>query len=190
MNCSFDGCDRSPTGSGLCAQHTRQLRKTGVLKPIRETARRNQSVKERLASGSVDAPGGCRVWVKSLTHNGYGELSVSGRLQRAHRVAYQEYVGTIPEGAQVDHVCGNRACIEATHLRVVSHGENQQYRTAVDPRNKSGYRGVFFTRGRWQAMGCKDGKNIYIGKFETPEEAGEAARRWREQNYALGEFDG
>ena len=25
---------------------------------------------------------------------------------------------------------------------------------------------------------------------ETPEEAGEAARRWREQNYALGEFDG
>ena len=84
-----------------------------------------KSIRERLASG-VDVRGECWVWNKSTTHaaHGYGQISIDGKLKLAHRVSYEEYVGPIPEGLGLDHLCRIRACINWRHLEPVTNKEN------------------------------------------------------------------
>src|SRR6185369_11932859 len=44
--------------------------------------------------------------------------------RRAHRVAYYSENGDIPDGMMVDHICKNRNCVDATHLRLVTPRQN------------------------------------------------------------------
>jgi hypothetical protein len=46
------------------------------------------------------------------------------RTTYAHRVAYQYFVGEIPVGLEIDHVCRNRGCVNPEHLELVTRGEN------------------------------------------------------------------
>src|SRR3972149_1853061 len=77
--------------------------------------------------------GGCIVWTGSRDRRGYGRCYVGLRqgrgrnasvTKRAHRVAYEMCVGPIPAGAELDHLCRNRACCNPMHLEPISHREN------------------------------------------------------------------
>jgi hypothetical protein len=46
------------------------------------------------------------------------------RRLKAHRAFYEEARGPIPDGMQLDHLCGNRACVNPDHLEPVSGVEN------------------------------------------------------------------
>jgi len=57
--------------------------------------------------------------------DGYGQYGTEphrGRL--AHRIAWRETNGPIPEGMVVMHICDNPACINLDHLRLGTQGEN------------------------------------------------------------------
>lgn len=62
------------------------------------------------------SPGQCWLWVGPKNKKGYGQFWFNGRGQRAHRVAYQLFVGSIPENAWVLHKCDTPACVNTEHL--------------------------------------------------------------------------
>ncbi|MGE9695938.1 HNH endonuclease signature motif containing protein [Streptomyces sp. CH6] len=71
-----------------------------------------------------DAPGRCRLWTATRNEKGYGKFWHNGRMIRAHRWAYEHYVGPIPAGLELDHRCGHRDCVNPAHLDPVTHAEN------------------------------------------------------------------
>lgn len=69
----------------------------------------------------------CWVWTGTISMNGYGMLGVGGRKGKklyAHRVSYNLFVGEVPEGLDLDHLCRNRRCVNPDHLEPVTRGEN------------------------------------------------------------------
>jgi hypothetical protein len=73
---------------------------------------------------------GCHVWTGHRNSAGYGLINANGKLERAHRVAYELAFGAIPgdtdEDIVVRHKCDNRPCVNPDHLELGSRGDNNR----------------------------------------------------------------
>lgn len=67
---------------------------------------------------------GCWLWHSSKNRLGYGEFLISGKVRSAHRVAYELWLGPIPVGLDIDHLCNVRNCVNPNHLRACTRSEN------------------------------------------------------------------
>lgn len=67
---------------------------------------------------------GCWEWAGARIWNGYGRVVVHGKQHFAHRAVYEHFVGMIPGGMTLDHLCRNRACVNPSHMEAVSLKEN------------------------------------------------------------------
>ncbi|WP_033356238.1 HNH endonuclease signature motif containing protein, partial [Kitasatospora aureofaciens] len=56
----------------------------------------------------------------------YGQFNLHGRTYSAHRYAYTQLVGPIPDGLVIDHLCRNPSCVNPAHLEPVTHAENMR----------------------------------------------------------------
>ena len=76
----------------------------------------------------VRTPDGCLIFQGRINpESGYGQLTGPGQTTvYAHRVAWEQAYGPIPEGLTVDHLCEVKLCIEPTHLDLCTRGENTQ----------------------------------------------------------------
>lgn len=77
-----------------------------------------------LANVSKDAATGCWNWMRSKNQYGYGLTTVNARHVSAHRASYEAFVGPIPKGLFLDHLCRNPACCNPAHLEPVTNQEN------------------------------------------------------------------
>ncbi len=83
---------------------------------------------DRLLARVVQSPTGCWLLTGHRMKNGYARTSVSThggpRSLLAHRVAYALFIGSIPEGMTIDHLCCVKHCINPTQLEPVLNREN------------------------------------------------------------------
>ena len=134
--------------------------------------------------------GGDLLWVKpkairikpmtkagTLGKDGYIRVFVDGKSYLAHRIVYlmhhDEYVG------ELDHINRNKTDNSIENLRCVPRSENARNKGAYK-NNSTGFKYVHsHPCGKYEAGVRVNGKRIYIGLFETPEEASLAAQAAR-----------
>ncbi|MFL5911455.1 MAG: HNH endonuclease signature motif containing protein, partial [Gaiellaceae bacterium] len=113
----------------------------------------------------VDEATGCWLWTGTKHGHGYGIIkhgpAASRRSLRAHRVAYELFVGPIPEGLELDHLCRVRHCVNPAHLEPVTTRENL-------------LRGETLTARHAAKTHCDNGHEY------TPENTRVSARGWRD----------
>lgn len=80
--------------------------------------------------------GDCLVWTGAAFPTGYGRV---GRRESAHRASYERYVGPIPAGLEIDHLCRNTLCIRPDHLEPVTRAENMRRRAAAHTHCRNGH---------------------------------------------------
>ncbi len=73
----------------------------------------------------------CTVWIGATNSKGYGLIAVNGRIELAHRVAWEAENGPIPDGMVIDHLCRVRNCVRVSHLELVTSAENTRRGRAV-----------------------------------------------------------
>ena len=61
---------------------------------------------------------GDRQWPSESSDGGYGKFTLNNHPERAHRVAYELFVGLIPEGLEICHTCDNPPVLQAPSDRV------------------------------------------------------------------------
>lgn len=86
---------------------------------------------------AINEQTGCWIFASTYPTTGYGRFYVDPllRQQLAHRVAYEHFVGAIPDGMVIDHLCRTRACANPDHLEVVTRGENNRRGNGWSGRN-------------------------------------------------------
>lgn len=67
---------------------------------------------------------GCWLWLDEDSSSGYGRFWDGKQAHQAHRFSYEHFVGPVPEGLQLDHLCRVRCCVNPSHLEPVTAREN------------------------------------------------------------------
>lgn len=65
----------------------------------------------------------CHIWLGSHNNHGYGQIH-RGRKWLAHRYAWVQEHGNIPDDTILMHICDNPACVRVSHLRVGTMRDN------------------------------------------------------------------
>ncbi len=74
----------------------------------------------------VERTDSCWLWTANKSPDGYGRFAYLADFGTSlpHRIARMALVGPIPEGHELDHLCGVRHCVNPDHLEPVTHQEN------------------------------------------------------------------
>ncbi len=169
---------------------------------VKEQIARRKEPKPELRRGSVvrdreyilarvtKTTGGCWIWAQA-TRRKYGAASTQDRtVVQAHRFSFELFVGPIPSGMTLDHLCRDTRCVNPEHLEPVSLQEN--LRRGRDARGRSGftskYKGVFVRRGErgWCAQIWVNGKNVRLGSHATEEAAAVAYNNAAKKQFGDG----
>jgi hypothetical protein len=122
--------------------------------------------------------------VGCLRPDGYLKASVRGKTFLLHRLAIQHATGEWPT-KHVDHINGVKTDNRLSNLRVVDQQLNNENYRRPRPSKRGGLPlGVTKSNSRWAAYITVSGKNLYLGTYDTPEQAHEVYVRKKRQVHA------
>lgn len=178
--CSVAECGRTCKAKGVCEKHYMRLRRTGHLGSARHISfDRAEAFAVRVER---DAATGCLVWTGAKTPAGYGLMTRGGGgMVGAHRYAWERENGPIPTGAQIDHICHRRDCVEASHLRLADAPQNGWNRSGANRNSATGLRNVHREKKRFRVYAHRDGVRHDRGLFDSINEAAVAAENLRRE---------
>ena len=123
-----------------------------------------------------------------VNSNGYVTTNVSighkkQKVVSLHRYIMDEHNPTV----FIDHINGNTLDNRKSNLRRVNSAQNSQNHKKLKT-NTSGTTGVYWhkNKNKWESCISVDGKNVYLGLFDSKEEAIEARKEAEEKYY--GEY--
>lgn len=151
--CRVEGCARRYAAKGYCGLHYSRVVRHGDPGPVGQikasptprqprpaipdhwligrNGRAYAPPAERFWSKAVEAPSGCWLWTAALDRDGYGAWSPhKGQRMPAHRWSYEQMIGPIPDGLELDHLCRNAPCVNPYHLDPVTTQVNNARRAA------------------------------------------------------------
>ncbi|AUM66407.1 HNH endonuclease [Brevibacillus laterosporus] len=101
---------------------------------------------------------------RSIHHKGTGAKSF---------ILMHRKIVKAPVGKVVDHINGNKLDNRRSNLRIVDQTKNQANRQHLNRNNKSGFRGVSWSKAaeKWESCVMYLGKKIYLGIYESPVDA-------------------
>ena len=113
--------------------------------------------------------------VGHVDRDGYLVTNIDGRRYKLHRLAWLYMTGAWPVEL-IDHIDQCRSNNRWTNLRQADRVLNQHNRSRPSPQNRStGLLGATKIRGRYsRAIIRVSGERLYLGAFDTPEQAHEA----------------
>lgn len=126
--CTIEGCENPHHAQGYCTAHHHRYMRHGD--PLSGGAAQPHGLTplERFERYVVKGdPDECWLWNGAVTGVGYGAIFYEGRIQGAHRVAWQIANGkSIPESLMILHKCDNPPCVNPNHLTIGSHADNME----------------------------------------------------------------
>lgn len=120
--------------------------------------------------------------------HGYWTVAIDNKRYAAHRLAWLYVTGRWP-CAEIDHIDGVKDNNKWANLREATHSENRQNQIKPYKTNKAGHMGVCWHNAgkKWRARITVNGKDKWLGLFETPEAASIAYLKAKQELHISGQ---
>jgi len=155
LGCEVEGCENPINYMGMCAKHTGRFLSG---RDLHAASQHEKTYKERFME-KVDKRGGfpaspyawdesmgeCWNWtaarrgMKGTCAHEYGAFRMNQKQMYAHRAGYEIFIGPIPEGLSLDHLCRNTLCVNPSHMEPCTLRENQLRREGMRTHCKNGH---------------------------------------------------
>lgn len=114
-----------------------------------------------------------------------GEVRYAMRKERGKsRYLHHDVLG-IPSSVRVDHINGDGLDCRQGNLRISTRSQNRRNVVGARKDSSTGFLGVSPLRGKFQAQIHVNGRNKYLGTFDTVELANQARLRAEEELWGI-----
>lgn len=136
MECAIQNCKKPARSKNLCFMHYMRVKRRGSVnpEPMSSPAGAPTAFLRTTLSTRKHV---CIEWPFSLRPDGYGCINYKGRTTAPHRLMCMWAHGPKPRvRMEVAHSCGNRRCVNPSHLRWATREENQAERAIHGTSNR------------------------------------------------------
>ena len=118
-----------------------------------------------------------------LHYSGYRIVCLMNKQYMAHRLIWAVYYNKWPNGS-IDHIDGNKSNNSINNLRIATRSQNA-YNCGPKKISSSGYKNVQWDKdaNKWRVRVTAYGKRYHVGRFNTLDDAKDAANKFMTEHH-------